>query len=97
MNKLPQMVGIGELRNNHLEVITRLDKGPVVVNSRSLPVAVLVHPQAWDRLMELIEDQQDIIDALEAKLEIATGQDEFVALSADEIKAWAAEEKLVPA
>lgn len=97
MNKLPQMVGIGELRNNHLEVIGLLDKGPVVINSRSLPVGVLVHPRAWDRLIELIEDQQDIIDALEAKLEIATGQDEYVTLTADEINAWAAEEELVPA
>ena len=97
MNKLPQMVGIGELRNNHLEVLALLDKGPVVINSRSQPVGVLVHPRAWDRLMELIEDQQDIIDALEAKLEIATGQDEFVTLSADEINTWAAEEELVSA
>lgn len=25
------MVGLGELRNNHLEVLTLLDKGPVVL------------------------------------------------------------------
>lgn len=34
MNKLPQMVGIGELRNNHLKVIDMLDKGPIVIKSR---------------------------------------------------------------
>ncbi|MFN8493878.1 MAG: type II toxin-antitoxin system prevent-host-death family antitoxin [Caldilineaceae bacterium] len=96
MHKLPQMTSIAELRNNHLRVFGLLEKGPVVINSRSQPVGVLVAPQQWDRLMQLLEDQQDIIDALEAKLEIATGQDEYITLTKEEIAAWAAEDELVP-
>jgi len=90
MNKLPQMVEIGELHKNHLVVIGVIDKGPIVITNDSLPLGVWAHPRTWDRMLELMEDQQDIIDALEAKLEIATGQDEYVTLTANEIETWAA-------
>jgi len=74
MHKLPQMTSIAELRNNHLQVFALLEKGPVVINNRSQPVGVLVSPAAWDRLMERLEDQEDIIDALQMKLDIAQGK-----------------------
>jgi len=92
MHKLPQMTSIAELRNKHLYVFGLLAQGPVVINSRSHPVGVLVSPTEWDRLIGLLEDQQDIIDALEAKLEIAEGKVEM--MTQDEIKVWLAEDKL---
>ena len=97
MSKLPQMTSIAELRNNHLHVFSLLEHGPVVINNRSQPVGVLISPKQWDRLMELLEDQQDLVDVLEAELEIATGKDEVVTLTNEDIKAWQSEGELVPA
>jgi len=96
MHKLPQMTSIAELRNNHLQVFALLEKGPVVINNRSQPVGVLVAPAAWDRLMELLEDQQDIIDALQMKLDIARGEVEVETITAAEIEEWIKADEPVP-
>jgi prevent-host-death family protein len=95
MYKLPQMVNIADLRNNHLQVLVKLDKGPVVINSRSQPVGVLVHPQAWDNLIELLEDQQLMIDMLKMEAAMAKGEVEMVGQT--ELKEWLQEDELVPA
>lgn len=97
MHKLPQMTSIAELRNNHLQVFARLEKGPVVINNRSQPVGVLLSPAAWDRLMERLEDQEDIIDALQMKLDIARGEVEVETITATEIEEWIKADEPVPA
>ncbi|MEZ4731966.1 MAG: type II toxin-antitoxin system prevent-host-death family antitoxin [Caldilineaceae bacterium] len=97
MHKLPQMTSIAELRNNHLQVFARLEKGPVVINNRSQPVGVLLSPAAWDRLMERLEDQEDIIDALQMKLDIARGEVEMETITATEIEEWIKADEPVPA
>ena len=97
MNKLPQMVSIAELRNSHLAVLEKLANGPVVINSRSAPVGVLVSPAMWDRIAEYIEDLEDSLDAVKAELEIAKGNDEMVRLTEAEIQEWLAEDEAIPA
>jgi PHD/YefM family antitoxin component YafN of YafNO toxin-antitoxin module len=94
MYKLPQMTSIAELRNNHLHVFGLLAKGPVVINSRSLPVGVLVSPQMWNHLIERLEDQQDVIDALSAKLARLEGKTEMMTQS--EIETWLADVEPAP-
>lgn len=94
MHKLPQMTSIAELRNNHLQVFDLLKKGPVVINSRSLPVGVLLSPQMWDHLIERLEDQQDIIDALTAKLARLAGQADLMTQA--EIETWLADVEPAP-
>lgn len=97
MNKLPQTASIADLRNSHLAVLDKLANGPVVINSRSTPVGVLISPQMWDRIAEHVEDLEDSLDALKAELEIAKGEDELITLSEAEIKQWLGEDEAVPA
>lgn len=97
MHKLPQMTSIAELRNNHLQVFALLEKGPVVINNRSQPVGVLISPAAWNRLMECLEDQEDIIDALQMKLAIARGEVEVETVTAEEINQWIEADERLPA
>lgn len=101
MDKVPTMTSIAELRNNHLQVFALLEKGPVVINNRSQPVGVLVSPAAWNRLLERLEDQEDIIDALQMKLDIARGEVETEIVTAEEINQeinqWTAADARVPA
>lgn len=97
MNKLPQTASIADLRNSHLAVLEKLTNGPVVINSRSTPVAVLISPEMWDRIAEHVEDLEDSLDALKAELEIAKGNDELITLSEDEIKEWLGVDEAIPA
>lgn len=97
MQKVPQMTSIADLRNNHLHVFAQLANGPVVINNRSQPVGVLVDPEAWNRLLELVEDQQDIIDALQMKLDIARGDVEVETITPETISAWVANDDQIPA
>ncbi len=97
MNKLPQTASIADLRNSHLAVLEKLANGPVVINSRSTPVGVLISPQMWDRIAEHVEDLEDSLDALKAELEIAKGEDELITLNEAEIKQWLGEDEAVPA
>lgn len=95
MQRMPQNVPISEMKLNQPAVLTMLENGPVLLNNRSKGVAVLVDVEQWNRLMEQLEDQADIIDALEAKLDIATGKAEW--MSEEELEEWLAEDETVPA
>jgi PHD/YefM family antitoxin component YafN of YafNO toxin-antitoxin module len=72
-----------------------LAHGPVVLANRSKPAAVLVSVALWDRLMERLDDQEDIIEALEAKLAIETGKAEMMAQA--EIQSWLDSDEPLPA
>lgn len=95
MNKLPQMANIADLRNSHLQVLAMVEQGPVIINSRSNAVAVLVSPAQWDRIAEYIEDLEDALDAAKVALAIAKGEVEM--MSQDEINNWIQEDELIPA
>lgn len=93
MNKLPQMANIADLRNSHLQVLARLDKGPVIINSHSNAVGVLVSPEQWNRMAEYIEDLEDALDATKMELAIAEGEVEM--MNQAEINDWLKEDELV--
>jgi prevent-host-death family protein len=50
MNEVPQMATVADLRHKHLEVFTKLRKGPVIIAQRSKPAAVRVSVDTWDKL-----------------------------------------------
>ena len=87
--KTPQIVPVTDLRMKHVEVFALLDKGPVILAQRSRPAAVLVSTMLWDRLMDRLEEQDDLIEVLQAELDIATGKTRVERLSSEEIEEWA--------
>ena len=95
MNKVQQFEPITHMQTKPGEVLAKLNAGPVILAQRSKPAAVLVSVEQWNRLIERLEDQEDIIDALEAKLEITTGKTEMMTQA--EIKDWLEEDALIPA
>ncbi|MEZ4656902.1 MAG: hypothetical protein R2911_04970 [Caldilineaceae bacterium] len=70
MNTAP----VSDMNRNPNKIIAQLSKGPIALLSRSEPAAIMILPSMWNRLMEQLDDQQDVIDALVAQLEIATGR-----------------------
>ena len=78
MDIVPNLVPISELRHQPTKVLGLLSKGQVILTQRGRATAVLVHPEQWNRFIEELEDALDAVDALKAKLSLATGEDELV-------------------
>lgn len=95
--KTPQIVPVSDLRMKHIQVFEMMNKGPVFLAQRSKPAGVLVSIAQWDRLMELLEDQSDLIDALKMELAIARGEEKVETLSKAEIEEWLGVDEKVPA
>ena len=95
MHKIQQFEPITTMQRHPQQVLAMLENGPVVLANRSKPTAILVSVALWDRLIERLEDQQDMIDALEVKLSIASGQTEMMTQS--EIQEWLTADERVPA
>ena len=95
MHKTQQFEPITTIQRNPHKVLAMLDNGPIVLANRSKPAAILVSVDLWDRLIERLDDQDDIIDALEAKLAIATGKEDM--MTQTEIQVWLTEDERVPA
>jgi prevent-host-death family protein len=57
---------VSELRSSLASCLEQLDKGPLVVLSHSRPAAVLLDPDAFDRLMEQAEMLEDLLDGQRA-------------------------------
>ena len=94
MAAIPQILPMSDMRNRHAEVIEKLVDGPVFLTRHGVGEAVLVSNEQWAILMRYIEDQADIIDVLEAKLEIALSQDQIEDVDINELKAMASGERL---
>lgn len=88
MNKLPQMASVADIRNDHRKVFAMLDQGPVLISSRSKPVAVMLTPVLWDSIVERLDDAEDLIDALEEEVRLLRGERESNILTAEELDAW---------
>ena len=98
MNKLPQTASIRTLKVNPNEVFKQASNGPVIIMSRATPKGVFLLPEQWDSIAELIEDQEDLIEALKVELAIAQGEEEVIRVDdADAFVQEMMEDKRVPA
>lgn len=86
--KTPQIVPVTDLRMKHVQVFELLGKGPVILAQRSRPAAVLVSITQWDRLMERLDEQDDLIEVLQAELDIASGKTKLERMPDEEIDEW---------
>lgn len=90
----PQILPITDMRYRHTEVLDKLTNGPIFLTRHGVGEAVLLSNEQWEKLMAHLENQADIIDALEAKLELATGKDTVEKINVDELKAMSRGEYL---
>ncbi len=78
---IPRTMPISDLRGNQAQILDGLKEAPILLTRQGKAAAVLVDPDKWNALIELVEDLEDSVDALEAQLELATGKDHTVSLS----------------
>lgn len=88
MNKLPQMASVADIRNDHLKVFAMLVDGPVLISSRSKPVAVMLAPALWDSIVEKLDDAEDLIDALEEEVRLLRGERKSNIMTPEELDTW---------
>jgi len=87
MAVIPEIVGISDLRLRQGEVLNKLQQGPVVLTQHSRAVAVLVSPEQWNKLVEELEDLQDILAAHEAREDVEPSMelDQYAAMRAQRV------------
>jgi prevent-host-death family protein len=90
MGKLPPILPVTRMRTHHTDVLDLAKNEPVVLAQRSQPVVVVVSVKQWNRLMARLEEQQDIIDVLEAELEDARSGEQAEPVDVAELEAIAA-------
>jgi PHD/YefM family antitoxin component YafN of YafNO toxin-antitoxin module len=62
-----------------------------MLTNRGRPTAILVSPDRWNALIELVDDLECGLAALQTELTIAKGDDRFDQLAPAEVKEWLSE------
>ncbi len=75
MDVIPELVPISGLRTRQNEILDQLASRPVVLTQHGRAAAVLVSPEQWNLLVEMVEDLTDALDALEMRARIASGEE----------------------
>jgi prevent-host-death family protein len=57
--RVREVIPISELRKRQAEVLAALEKGPAILNQHGKGAAVLLSLDAYNRLLEELEDLQD--------------------------------------
>lgn len=97
MQSIPELIPISSLRQTQNEVLGKLPESPVVLTQHGRAVAVLVDPDTWNDLLEELETWQDSFAALEAKYQVAIGEDEVLDWQASKAPQSPAKQDAVPA
>lgn len=90
----PQILPITDMRYRHTEVMAKLANGPVFLTRHGTGEAVLLSTEQWDKLMAYLDERTDIIDVLEAELELARNEDTIEEIDINELEAIARGEHL---
>ncbi|MCE7979589.1 MAG: type II toxin-antitoxin system Phd/YefM family antitoxin [Caldilinea sp. CFX5] len=86
--KIPPTVPVSELSKHPDHVFEQLAQQHILLTRQGKAAGVLVHPTVWNRILERLENDEATILALEAELNIATGQSELVDISEEMLQAW---------
>lgn len=78
MDPIPYTIPISDLRFQQNALLMRVEMSPVVLTKQGRAVAVLVDPNYWNQILENLEDLADSLAVAQAKLAIASGEEETV-------------------
>ncbi|MBE2237395.1 MAG: type II toxin-antitoxin system Phd/YefM family antitoxin [Caldilineaceae bacterium] len=73
-----QTIPISDLRFHQAEVLDQLQQRPVVLTRQGRAAAVLVSPDEWNSVVQQLEDLEDALAVLQARLQIETGVEELL-------------------
>ncbi len=67
MHKAMMTMPVSELRTKQASIIAQLKESPILLTQRGRGAGVLVHPDQWNEMVELLEDYEDILSAKSRK------------------------------
>lgn len=63
MHKAMTTMPVSELRTKQASIIAQLQESPILLTQRGRGAGVLVHPDQWNKMVELLEDYESILIA----------------------------------
>ena len=60
---------ISDLRTRQAEILEQVGHAPVMLTHRGVGAGILVSPEQWNAMVELLEDYEDALIATERKCE----------------------------
>ena len=85
MQIMPDVVPVSQLRGNHKEIFSQIEKGPVILAQHSKPAAVLVSVADWNAREKRLEILEARLKYLEMKRQFEENPPQMV--SFDDIEA----------
>lgn len=86
MLQLMKTAPVSDMNRRAKEVLAMLENGPVALLQRSEPVAVMVQPTEWNKLLQELEDLQDVVAAYRAEIELDS-DDDFEMIDTEQLQA----------
>ncbi|MCP4428623.1 MAG: type II toxin-antitoxin system Phd/YefM family antitoxin [Chloroflexi bacterium] len=65
MYKAMPTMPVSDLRTKQAAILTNLHEAPILLTQRGRGAGVLVHPDLWNEMVELLDDYEDILVAKE--------------------------------
>ena len=62
-DKAMSTMPVSDLRTRQASIIAQLRESPILLTQRGRGAGVLVHPDQWNEMVELLEDYEDILIA----------------------------------
>lgn len=60
MYKVMPTIPVSDLRTKQAKVLTDLKETPILLTQRGHSAGILVHPDLWNEMVEMLADYQDI-------------------------------------
>ncbi len=73
MTRIPETAPISNLNTKQAEILAQMDKGPVLLLSRSTPVGVLVSIDEWNAAADQLDKLTFLQEFVHKKRQIAGG------------------------
>ena len=69
MYKAMPTMPVSQLRTRQSSILAQIHETPVLLTQRGHGAGVLVHPDLWNEMVELLDDYDDVLIAKERMLE----------------------------
>jgi PHD/YefM family antitoxin component YafN of YafNO toxin-antitoxin module len=69
MYKVMPTMPVSDLRTKQAEILAQLDQTPILLTQRGHSAGILVHPDLWNEMVELLTSYEDVLVAQERLLE----------------------------
>jgi PHD/YefM family antitoxin component YafN of YafNO toxin-antitoxin module len=83
VERVPRAVPVSELSKRPDTVFAQLKKTHLLITRQGQEAGVLVHPTVWNRLIDYIDELEDLVEALEVERDIAAGKTKLVTIDPD--------------